>query len=242
MASVPLRFVPPDVPDLASLKVWESSAKDGTFSLIDTVTEIGDYPDYISSYTTDNAVLATDWFAISWTDIGGAETPLSAPLQGGETTLVAQIMQRVRERNPNVNLNVAQQEAEVAIQYYFGDNVDPYDPALVDQVSYRVLNGLTYLTLARTLIAELLTHAEVNSATVGLVSFKTASSKALLDNLQELIDIAELDLGISGSTVLDLKRICHVYGGPDPRIARLLLQTDQEYVFIPYRPWPIERP
>jgi hypothetical protein len=239
MASIPLRFVPPDIDNLTTLKVWEGSVADGAFVLIDTVTDIGEYPNYITEWTTQNANLVTDWFAISWVDDGDAESPLSAPIQGGTTTLVAKLIQRVRERNRNVDINVVQQEAEAVLQTYFGDTADPYDVTLT--ANYKILNGLTYMTLARTLMAELLSQTEVNQATVGLVSFKSATGQNTLANIQELIDMAERDLGIGGSVVLDLDRLCITYGGPDWQVLRQLLYTDQELAYIPYMPWPIER-
>lgn len=233
MPSVPLRFVAPDVDNLAALKIWEAASASGPFALIDTVTDIGIFGERISEYTTENALNINDWFSISWVDDRGAETNLSAPMVGGATTLVGTIIQRVRERDRNVDMNVVQQEAEVVLQTWFGDSTDPYDPSLT--ATYRVINGMTYMTLSRVLMADLLAQTEVESATLGLVSFKSSSGKNKLANIQALMTLAERDLQIGGSLVLNMERLCHVYGGLDWRILRGMLFNDQEFAFIPWQ-------
>jgi hypothetical protein len=67
--------------------------------------------------------------------------------------------------------SVVVQEAEAAAELYFGKN--PYEVEL--PVSYAVLSGLTYLTLARSMIAEVALGGESSGWTAGLVSMKTDS-------------------------------------------------------------------
>jgi hypothetical protein len=237
---MPLRFVPPDIENLVAMKVWEGASSTGPFNQIDFVTAIGEYPTYIEHYTTANVGNPANWFALSWIDDKGAETALTAPMQGNVNTLVGEIVQRSRERMPGLSIQVVTQEAEGAIQVWMGEDTDPYDPSLI--ASYRQKNGLTYLTIARTLLGELLMTSSVESATMSLVSFKGTNTRNTLKNIDELVAMAEEDLGISGSAVLQLEKLCHIYGGPDPRILRALSTVDQEFRFIPYRPWPIEMP
>jgi hypothetical protein len=237
---IPLTFVPPDVENLASMRIWESSTANGPFSLIETVAAIGSYPTYIDNYTTVFAASATDWFALTWVDNKGAETELTQAIQGGVQTLVAEITQRCLQRMPRLSLQVVTQEAEGSIQVYMGEDTDPYDPTLYDDTSYRQKNGLTYMTIARTLMGEMLMTSAVQQAQMGLISFKSANTTQLLKNIQELIRLAESDLGISGSRVLDMERILPLYGGQDWRILRRYLYNDQELAFVPWQPWPIE--
>jgi hypothetical protein len=237
---IPLTFVPPDVENLVEMKIWEATAIDGAFNPIETVTDIGSYPTYIDNYTTDLATAPTDWFALTWVDDKGAETELTQAIQGGVQTLVAEITQRCLQRIPRASLQVVTQEVEGSIQVYMGETVDPYDPTLLEKTSYRQRNGLTYMTIARTLMGELLMTSAVQSAQMGLIQFKAANTTQLLKNIEELMEMAEADLGISGSRVLDMERILPLYGGQDWRILRRYLYNDQEFAFIPWQPWPIE--
>ena len=240
MASIPLTFVPPDMENLVSMKIWEGAAVDGPFSNIETVNAIGSYPTYIDNYTTNLASSATDWFALTWVDNKGAETELTQAIQGGVETLVSEITQRCLQRMPRLSLQVVTQEVEGSIQVYLGEGTDPYDPTLLDKTNYRERNGLTYMAIARTLMGEVLMSSAIESATMGLIQFKSANTTQLLKNVQELMDMAEADLGISGSLVLDMERILPLYGGQDWRILRRYLFNDQEFAFIPWQPWPIE--
>lgn len=207
MAKVRLDFTPPGEPDIAKLHIYESPAKDGPYSPVETVTNIGTFPDYISYYSTDLAASATNWFSISWETVAGIEGPQSAPIQGGSTTLVNQIIIRVRERDASLDERVVTQEAEGAIQLAFGNDVDPYDPTLV--VSYRQLNGLTYLVMARAYTVQAVTTAggAIDSATMGLVSFKNTSGAKSTIDVGALIDMANRELGIGTSFVLQLEDI-----------------------------------
>lgn len=219
MASVSLRFVPPDIEDLVSLHILESSSPSGPFTDIQTVTTIGTYPAYIDHYTTTLATSALDWFAIQWEDAGGVLTEVSAAIQGGTESLVWRIVSRARQRDPGINESVVAQEAEAAIETYFG--VDPYtiDP---DTVSYRVLSGLTYLSLARALAVSITTASaaaaaagDVASWQVGLVNSKTSATTgggstpttSVSANLQGLIDLANELLGWHVSLVMLLEDV-----------------------------------
>jgi hypothetical protein len=173
------------------------------------VTAIGTYPEYIDKYTTDLASNAADWFTIQWEDSKGAQTPLTAAIQGGTGTLIDKIVTRVLERDRTLDRRVVSQEAEAAIQQALGENVDPYDPTLVTSISYRKLGGLVYLTMARSyIVAALSTTSEaVSSATMGLVSFKQSSGTNVSRDVESLIDLANRELGISASFVMILADI-----------------------------------
>ena len=56
--SVRLDFTPPSQPNMATLFVEEAPAKEGPFAAIDQTTAVGTYPNYISSYTTQLAVVS----------------------------------------------------------------------------------------------------------------------------------------------------------------------------------------
>jgi hypothetical protein len=205
MASVPLTFTPPDVPNLTNLHIEESASQSGPFVEIEVKAGIGTYPDYITEYTTANALNAEDWFRIRFSDAGGLFTPYSVPIKGGTTTLVGEVVKRVRDRDPYLDVRVVAQEAEAAIQSYFGADIDPYDPTLT--VNYMILNGLAYLTMARSYISIIAASGDVSSATIGLVSFKSDSGSTNLADIERLIDLANQTLGLSFSTIMLLEDI-----------------------------------
>lgn len=206
-AKVRLDFVPPNEPDIAKLHIFESVLKTGPYSDIEVVTAIGAYPDYITYYMTSLAAASDHWFSIAWETTGGIVGDQSAPIKGGTTTLVHQVVTRVLERDSSLDEAVVTQEAEGAIQYVLGDDVDPYDAAV--SVSYRKLNGLVYLVLARALTVRAISTSSgnIDSATMGLVSFKTVSGAKQTVDVQSLIDIANKELGIGTSFVLQLADI-----------------------------------
>lgn len=208
MAKVTLDFIPPETDDIAALRIYESASKLGPFVQIDRVTSIGAAPDYITRYTTDQAVSDNNWFTISWENTAGDIGEQSAPWQGGTTSLVQKIIDRVRERDASLDERIVAQEAEGVIQYVLGDDVDPYDPSLA--VSYRQLNGMTYLVMARAYIVQSVTTAggNIESATMGLVSFKNASGSSSTIDVGALIDLANRELGIATSFVLQLEDVC----------------------------------
>jgi hypothetical protein len=119
MASVRLDFTPPTAPGITALHIEEASAKEGVFAEIEEVTAVGTYPNYISYYTTDNAVAANGWFRIRWEDADGIFTAYSSPLQGGTKTLVQEIVDRVMLRMPNANEIIVTQEAQAAVSLVF---------------------------------------------------------------------------------------------------------------------------
>ena len=201
-AKIRLKFVPPYEEDLVSLLVYEGVASDGPWTLIDTVTEIGTYPTYINDYTTVNAQSSTDWFAIDWEDSKGARLGLSQAIQGGTENLVGEIVERIQLRDPNVDERVAQQEAEAAIQQYYG--VDPYTVD-ASEANYVIKRGLTMLSLARILLVNVSSTVGVTSGYVaGLVSqtANNASIQNVTANAKDLLDQAMKDLGLSYSTIL----------------------------------------
>lgn len=208
MAKVTLDFIPPDAPDIVALRINESAAKTGPFVQIERTTAIGIPPDYITKYTTSLAASDADWFTISWENAAGDIGEQSAPWQGGTTSLVQKIIDRVRERDASIDERIVAQEAEGVIQWVLGDNVDPYDPSL--SVSYRQLNGMTYLVMARAYTVQAVTTSggAIDSATMGLVSFKNSSGSTSKIDAGALIDLANRELGIATSFVLQLEDIC----------------------------------
>lgn len=214
MASVHLDFVPPDRPNIVSLKIWEATTATGAFNVIETVTAIGVFPTYITRYTTDDALSGSDWFRISWVDDKGAETPLSEAVQGGSQTLVGEIINRVMLRDPSLDENVVMQEAQASIEMYF--HQDPADVPL-SGVSYQVLSGLTLLTMARCYIFTFKseTISSADDYTAGLVSQKGGSSASKTSGtalIDDLLDWANGFLGTNYALVLQMDEI-EIAGG-----------------------------
>src|SRR3954468_12144865 len=158
MASVALRFIPPNARDLLRLHVWESPTQGGVFTKIDTTTEIGVYPTWIDSYTTALATSKSDWFSIQWEDAKGALSELTAPMKGDTSSLVGILVDRMLLRDPTLNEIIAAEEAEAVISGYF-NVLDPYsiDAATV---SPKILSGLTNLALARAYLTSLITSSQ----------------------------------------------------------------------------------
>jgi len=203
MASLPLDFTPPEDPGIVKLRILEASDPGGPYSIIEEVTNIGTYPNYITRYTTINALSLTDWFAIQWISSTGAESEISAPLQGGSKTLVSEVLDRVLLRRSDFDENVAAQVTEAVIDYALIG--DPY-AIDVNSVSYKQLEALTELVIVWKLYAEVATSASFNttSYTAGLVS-ETASAQSQKANPLEALDKLEqralkiLGLGIIGT-------------------------------------------
>lgn len=208
MFPVHLDFIPPDVPDLAKLYIYEAPAKTGPWTLIETVTPVGTQGDYISEYTTTLATSKTDWFAIEWEDVKGASFGMSQGVQGGVESLVSEIVDRVRLRDPSVNEEVAAQEAEAVVEQFFG-TVDPLS-VVVSDATARQLSGFTLLTLVR---SKLVTISQGSSTgyTAGLVS-QTGATNTSLPDLKALIQEANILLGSSFSVILQMKDNC-IAGG-----------------------------
>jgi len=205
MASVELQFLPPDTEDITTLHVEESSAQGGPFVEIQTFPA-GTYPDYITSAVVNNATSAQDWFRIRWQDAAGGYTPYSDPVQGGTTTVVSQVVDRVILRDPAIDTLVAYQEAEAVVAWYFGV-ADPYD---VDpsQATPQILSGLTMMTLARCYVINLISSGTTVKWQAGLVSMDHSSStKQAWDAIERMIDFANRELGRNYSAVLMLEEI-----------------------------------
>lgn len=202
MASVPLVFNLPAEEGLTALKIFEAPVAEGPWTLIETVTEIGVYPDYIHEYETSNATSAVDWFAISVVDQAGVESDLSVPMLGGTQTLVHDISSRVMQRGISLSESVVIQEAEAVIEMYF--NTDPY---LVNplQVKYNTKAGLTYLVMGRAALFELASSGGTTSGwTAGLVSMKSGDASASKVSLDWLMREAQNLLGIAQSRIAQM--------------------------------------
>lgn len=203
--AVELQFIPPDSDDIVTLHVEEAPTSSGTFTEKQTFAA-GAYPNYIDKVTVTNVTNPLDWFRVRWQDSGGAYTPYSAPIQGGTTTLVAQVQDRVILRNPLVNKIVAGQEAEATVSEYFMVD-DPYsvDPA---KGVPKVLSGLTLLTLARCYAIRLISGGTQQKWAAGLVSMDQGSTtNQSWDSIDRLIDLANKELGRNYSRIMLMEEI-----------------------------------
>jgi hypothetical protein len=213
VANVPLDFTPPTEPDITKLHIEEATAMIGPFSEIEVVTSIGAYPDYITRYTTTLASSLNNWFRIRWENSKGAYSPYSNPIQGGTTTLVQEIIDRVMLRDPLADENITKQEAEAVIEDVLYVT-DPYavDPTLV---TAKQKSGITFLTLARVYLSSIVTSisaGDTSSYTAGLVSQSSGTNSQSqisqgLSNIQQLIEWANRDLGLDYSVVMLLAEI-----------------------------------
>jgi hypothetical protein len=205
MASVRLNFVRPDDEGLAKLLIYESTTQTGSYSLIETVTDIGEWPDYITYYTTNLATDPNDWFVIEWEDDKGARSPRSNPIKGNTTTTVGEITKRVLLRDPSLEEGIAAQEAEISVSDYFRVD-DPYtiDPTVV---TYKEWGGLTYLTLARIYISEVLVGSSVSGYTAGIVAQQQGNSQKSLDDIKRLIEEGNKLLNRNFSLVMQLEPV-----------------------------------
>lgn len=239
MTSVFLEFVPPMREGFVKLHIYESASLTDPLTLIETVEDIGTYPNYISSYSTDQATSRDDYFAIQWEDDKEVLTDVSTRVKGRTETLPGQVMDRVRQRDSTLDAGVVAQEAESAIEMVF--NKDPYSVDLSVDVAegrrYRTLNGLVYMVLARSLLASIVQSSATSQATMGLVSFQSSTSTNRVKDVADLIDMANRELGINQSVVIDMERICKSYGGR--RWSQIYQYIDQEFRYIPQ---PIEIP
>lgn len=206
MPSVHLSFVPPDMTNLTTLFVLEAPAESGPYAVIETVNEIGAYPNYITSHSCTTALDVNDWFMIQWVDHEGVLSDFSTPLKGNTESLVGDIVQRVLQRDRELSINVVQQEAEAAIQNYLGETTDPYDPTLSADLSYVKLNGLVYLTMARSYMSLAPTQTSVQSAQIGMVSFRTEAGSQKNVDVDALLELASAELGMGMSRVLQMAK------------------------------------
>jgi hypothetical protein len=121
--------------------------------------------------------------------------------------LVDTIAARVLQRDTSISSDLATQEAESAIQMYYGDDVDPHTVDDSD-VSYRVLGGLTYLTLARVYGFQRASSSG-DSVTLGMVSMRSNQSASVVSQkvVDDLIDLAYNDLRLPRSRVMQMADI-----------------------------------
>lgn len=205
MASVHLSFIPPDRAGFILLRILEAPDLTTPMTLIETVTDVGTFPNYITSYSTDDAAASDNYFAIQWEDDKGVRTPVTARIKGGTQTLVGKIVERSLQRDLSLNEDVVRQEAEGAIESYYGTGTDPYEID-VASVSYAQTNGLVYLTMARAYIFEQAKAADAQSVQLGLVTMRSSSTSSR--NIDGLIELANASLGIGTSLILQMEDIC----------------------------------
>jgi hypothetical protein len=224
MPSLPLRINAPDMEDLTALVIFEGVSPDGPFRIIENVTAIGEYPDYIDSYTTDEAASLADWFTIQWIDSKGAKSDMSEPIQGGSITLISEIVSTVMLLDSTVNERIAVVVAEGVIEKYL--NTDPYTITTSD-LKYSKKMGLALFTLAA---CYLITETKPGSSsqwTAGLVSMKTSEPKAA--DIERLEKEARRWLGIGNSVVAQMTAF-EIAGGlseiKTADISRLLIEVE----------------
>lgn len=209
MAVVTLDFLPPLEDDVVALRIEESPTAGGVFTEILRTTAVGTAPNWITKYTTSAATDPAYWFRIRWELASGQLTPYSEAIQGGTTTLVAMLVDRMLLRDPTLNENIAAQEAESAISTYFGVD-DPFsiDPSTV---SPKVLSGLTLLALAYSyLFVTVVSSGSTQKFTAGLVSLDSgtqSSTQNRIVDLEKMLDMANLLLGRRYSVVARLAEI-----------------------------------
>jgi hypothetical protein len=135
---------------------------------------------------------------------------MSAPMQGGSTSLVSEIVNRIMLRDPYLNPTVVGQEAEVAVSEYF--SADPYsiDP---DTISLKILSGLTYYTMARCYVIQA-TYAVTSTAghgskwVAGIVQLDQSQASSvkntagIWDAIDRLLKLANVELQWNVDVVL----------------------------------------
>lgn len=208
MATVVIDFTPPEIPGIEALRIYECATKEGSYAQIERTTDIGTYPAYITRYTTVLASSATDWFKIAWENTEGAITVESQPVQGGTTTLVNELVNRVMLRDPALNEVVVTQVAEAVIQIVMGAE-DPYDPTLTATPAQ--LEGMTLMILARSnMHMIMLTNSSSEGYTAGLISIKSSSSsksQTSTDLIEWLLNEANNLLGLNYSVIMLMEDI-----------------------------------
>lgn len=230
-ASVFLNFTPPDREDLVKLYIYESDDSDGPWTLIETVVPpaLGTYPDYISHYTTNLAGSNLHWFSIQWEDSKGAKTQQSNAIQGGTSTLVGEIVDRVMARDNSLDEQVVLAEAEALIERYFG--TDPYtvDPSTV---GYATKNSLAKMVQAKSMYSFLVTSTGSSSSwAAGLVSMKSSTTEVTtsLEIIKSLLAEAARELGLQVSVVAQMTGL-EIAGGfsqiVSADISRLLIEVE----------------
>jgi hypothetical protein len=201
LAAVSFDLVPPDIPGLTKLKIYEAPAATGPWTLIETVTTVGSHPDYISRYSTTFATNVLDWFSVRWEDAAGVQTDQSQAVQGGTLLVLSKIVQRVLTRDPALDEIVVTQIAEAILEKFYGD--DPYT-IMANGESYAQMEGLTLLILARTYIQRSVVESQVDDFTAGLVSLRSGTSSTTTSRSDPslLVEEANSLLNINYSVVM----------------------------------------
>jgi hypothetical protein len=205
MSSVRLDFIPPQEQGIVKLEIWEAPVKDGTYTKIEDVTDVGSYPNYLTYYTTDNATAPNNWFRIRWEDAGGALSEFSEPVQGGTTSLVKTLVDRTLLRNPMLDERVVAQTAEFIIQVVM-DTDNPYDPDLKPTPAQ--LEGMTFFCLGYSMMSSTASSSSAGeSYTAGLISQKseTGTKASAGQPWDVFLDQAGILLGFSKSFIMQMK-------------------------------------
>jgi hypothetical protein len=200
MVAVPLAFLPPSDPDIVTLLIFEGTSLTGSFTQIDSTSNIGAYPNYINRYVTQNAISPDDFFAIQWVDSEGATSEMSAPIQGGTVTLVGDIVQRVLARDSSLNELVVVSEAEDVISFCY-NVTDPYsiDYTTVNRLW---LNSLAILTLCGVLYVQAVINSAIGSSySAGIINQSVGSPGDQLQGIERLQRKTLARMGIGGSRV-----------------------------------------
>lgn len=200
MASVILDFTP--LPGYTKLHIYEASTKEDAPGLsIETVDVDPASPP--TRYTTNQATSSTNWFSIQWEDDKGGLSPMSEPVQGGTSTVVGDVVNRVLLRDVTLDEQIVTQISEWVVGRVFKVD-DPYSVTIVP--SLRQMEGMTLLALARAHVHSMMQSASSSdSYTAGLVSQKSDSGKQtsnLRDLIKMLTDEANILLGINNSFVM----------------------------------------
>jgi hypothetical protein len=209
MATVTLRFTPPTDEGITKLHVYESVAIDGTYYEVASTTSVGTYPTYIDTYVVTTATSPVGWFAIEWENSVGERSDLSASIQGGTETLVNEVAQGILLRDPSLSETIVYQEAAFVVAEVMGTN-DPWSLTTED-ATVRQLQGMIYLALARSIIVTTVVSSSsaTSSYTAGLISEKQDSktNQSIFDNVAKLIEMANLNLGLNTSVVMQMEDI-----------------------------------
>jgi len=206
MASVSLTFIPPSRPGFVKLHIFETADPAQLAALIDTIENIGSYPNYITKASTNNAAAIDDWFAIQWEDDQGVVTVLSELMKGGVTTLIGELVNRVIMRNPAFDGAIVVQETEGVISFVYNVD-DPYTIELASVNKLWMVELTNLIFVACEYLNVLLGASSSNAYTAGVISESTStSSLAILDSLEKLEKRSLRRLGIGGSWLASIDR------------------------------------
>lgn len=208
MPQVNLKVTQPDEP-VANLVVYEAANPTGPFASLVTIP-VG--AGVVLEEVDVNATLETDWFAVQWKDAAGAwVTPLSPPVKAGATSFVEIIVDRVRQRDRSIDMDIARQEAEAAIERHFSKN--PYGVTFADIPEgrqYQTINGLVYWAMARSYLVASSGTTDIQQANLGMISFKSQSGTSTKVDVAALLELANVSLGMNTSVVMELEDVFSV--------------------------------